>query len=138
MLKRRVELTDVENLIEELKKLPPKTKVYASGANGYMHIGTDMHRDDCVTFDYDELNEEYENEHIPYQRYESVLGFNTKQWWAYDNITDEYCDPPTEVLDAIKNHSTNVDTQEDFFNEILSTEPDWLNDKEHRYDDIDI
>ena len=71
------------------------------------------------------------------QRYEAVLGFNTKQWWAYDNETDEFCDPPTEVLNAIHNHSNNVDTQEDFFNEILSTEPDWLNDEGHRYEEIE-
>ena len=52
-------------------------------------------------------------------RYEAVLGFNTKQWLAYDNEKDEYCDPPTEVLDKIKNYSDDVDKQEDFFNEIL-------------------
>ena len=67
-------------------------------------------------------------------RYEAVLGFNTKQWWAYDNETDEYCDPPTFVLEQIANHSDNVDEQEDFFDEILATEPEWLNDKDFRYD----
>lgn len=70
-------------------------------------------------------------------RYTAVLGFNTKQWWAYDNETDEYCDPPTVVLDEISNHSDNVDEQEDYFNKILATEPEWLNDKEHRYNEIE-
>ena len=70
-------------------------------------------------------------------RYEAVLGFNTKQWWAYDNEEDEFCDPPIEVLDAIRNHSDNIDEQQDYFNEILTTEPEWLNDEEHRYSEIE-
>ena len=132
MYKRRVELTDVKSLIKELKKLPSKTKVYANGTSGYMHIGTDSYGNDCVSFDDIELNEYYS------YRYEAVFGFNSKQWWAYDNETDEYCDPPSRVLEEIENHSDDIDKQEDFFNKILETEPDWLNDKEHRYDDIDI
>ena len=71
------------------------------------------------------------------QRYEAVLGFNTKQWWAYDNKTDEFCDPPTEVLEEIERFSDDVDRQEDFFNGILSTNPDWLYDEEYRYDEIE-
>lgn len=72
-------------------------------------------------------------------RYEAILGFNTKQWWAYDTETEELCDPPTEILDAIEAHSDNVDEQEEFFNEILAEEPDWLNDEDYRYDgDMDI
>lgn len=70
-------------------------------------------------------------------RYEAVLGFNTKQWWAYDNETDEYCDPPIEVLEQIKAHSDDVDEQEEFFNELLANEPDWLKDEDYRYDDIE-
>lgn len=70
-------------------------------------------------------------------RYMAVLGFNTKQWWAYDNKTDEYCDPPLSVLEQIENHSDNIDAQRDFFDGILATEPEWLNDKEHRYDEIE-
>lgn len=67
-------------------------------------------------------------------RYIAVLGFNTKQWWAYDEETDEYCDPPISVLNRIKQHSDNVAEQEYFFNEILLGEPSWLKDKDHRYD----
>ena len=132
MFTKRVELTTVVELIEELKQLPPKTKVYANGTNGYMHIGTDVDGNDCVSFDYDMMSEEYS------YPYEAVFGFNSKQWWAYDNTTDEYCDPPISVLEEIANHSDDVDVQEKFFNEILSKKPDWLNDKEHRYNDIDI
>ena len=72
------------------------------------------------------------------KRYEAVLGPNTKQWWAYDNETDEYCDPPSNVLEEIKKHSSNIDEQESFFNELLANEPAWLNDDEFRYDDVDI
>lgn len=70
-------------------------------------------------------------------RYEAVLGFNTKQWWAYDNETDEYCDPPTEVLDEIRNYSNNINEQEEYFNNLLAKEPDWLKDEEYRYDEIE-
>lgn len=132
MYKRKIELTTVVELIEELKQLTPKTKVYTNGTHGYMHIGKDENGDDCVSFDDKQLNEEYSS------RYEAVLGFNTKQWWAYDNETDEYCDPPSKVLEEISMHSDDIDKQEKFFNDILSEEPDWLNDEEHRYDNIDI
>ena len=70
-------------------------------------------------------------------RYEAVLGFNTKQWWAYDNEEDVYCDPPTEVLEQIKAHSSDVNEQEEFFNSILAEEPDWLADEEYKYDEIE-
>ena len=70
-------------------------------------------------------------------RYKAVFGFNTKQWWAYDNEKDEYCDPPTEVLDEIRNHSDDVNEQETFFDGILAKEPEWLLDTEHRYNEIE-
>ena len=71
-------------------------------------------------------------------RYEAVYGFNTKQWWAYDNYTDEYCDPPTDVLDRIDDYSSDIDEQEKYFNNILDTDPSWLYDDGYRYNDIDI
>ena len=71
------------------------------------------------------------------QRYEAVLGCNTKQWWAYDNKTDEFCDPPTVILNKIRDHSNDIDEQRNFFDTILSQEPDWLNDEGHRYDEIE-
>ena len=49
----------------------------------------------------------------------------------------ENCDPPTEVLEEIANHSNDIMEQEDFFNEILASEPSWLNDEGHRYDEIE-
>lgn len=66
-------------------------------------------------------------------RYEALLGFNTKQWWVYDNYTDEYCDPPTKVLNQIGDYSRDVNEQKSFFDGILATEPEWLNDEEYRY-----
>ena len=71
-------------------------------------------------------------------RYEVVFGFNTKQWWAYDNKTDEYCDPPIEVLNKIKNHSNDINQQQEFFKKILEEEPNWLLNLNYRYSDIDI
>lgn len=63
MFTKRVELTTVVELIEELKKLPPKTKVYTNGIYGsYMHILNDYNGEQCISFDDDPLNEEYESE----------------------------------------------------------------------------
>lgn len=70
-------------------------------------------------------------------RYNAILGFNTKQWWAYDNETDEYCDPPITVLEEIKKHSDDLKEQEEYFNKILAEKPNWLNDVRHRYNEIE-
>lgn len=69
-------------------------------------------------------------------RYTAVLGFNSKQWWAYDEYTGEVIDPPVDVLAEIKSHP--FDKQEEFFESLLENEPDWLNDVGHRYLDIEI
>lgn len=72
-------------------------------------------------------------------RYEAVFGFNSKQWWAYDSETDEYCDPPIMVLREIEEYSNDIDEQQYYFEQkILVSEPDWLNDQDYRYSDIDI
>lgn len=68
-------------------------------------------------------------------RYEAVLGFNTKQWWAYDNERDVYIDPPAEVLDSLPDWREDVEASQKAFQDILDTEPDWLNDKEYWYDE---
>lgn len=70
-------------------------------------------------------------------RYIAIFGFNTKQWWAYDNEKDEYCDPPNDVLEKIKQKSNDINEQEIFFNDILATEPEWLHDNDSRYTDIE-
>ena len=63
-------------------------------------------------------------------RYEPVLGFNTKQWWIYDNHNDAYIDPPADVL----NEAKDKDDPESFLQEIVDKNPDWLNDKDYIYD----
>lgn len=68
-------------------------------------------------------------------RYEAVLGFNTKQWWVYDNKEDTYIDPPAKVLEGL---SEEPDIAEEQLNNLLVHEPDWLNDKEFIYEEIEI
>lgn len=34
-------------------------------------------------------------------RYLAIIGFNTKQWWVYDEETNMYIDPPIEVLNEL-------------------------------------
>lgn len=67
-------------------------------------------------------------------RYEVVLGFNTKQWWVYDNKCDVYIDPPASVLDSLPDWRKEPEKSHDEFQKIIDTQPDWLNDKEYWYD----
>ena len=63
MDKKRIELTTIVELIEELKQLPPKTKVYVNGVyGGYIHIMSDENGKQSVSFDDDPLDELYESE----------------------------------------------------------------------------
>lgn len=67
-------------------------------------------------------------------RYLAVLGFNTKQWWIYDNKKDVYIDPPIEVLEQLENLSN--DDAERKLEEIANSKPsaDWLFEKDFWYD----
>ena len=68
-------------------------------------------------------------------RYCTVTGFNTKQLWVYDNVSDTYIDPPKDVLDQIdsKYDWYDWDSKEAALDEILETNPDWLQDTEYTY-----
>lgn len=73
------------------------------------------------------------------RRCDAVFGFNTKQWWAYDGDMHVLIDPPFSILKEIESCSDSLDEQEDYFNEILNQNPDWLNDLEFTYDgDLEI
>lgn len=67
-------------------------------------------------------------------RYLAVLGFNTKQWWVYDEETDIYIDPPIEVLDELD--EIQQDEAEERLTQIANANPtpDWLFDKDYWYD----
>lgn len=67
-------------------------------------------------------------------RYLATLGFNTKQWWVYDNKKDVFIDPPIEVLEQLENLSN--DDAETKLEEIANSKPspDWLFDKDYWYD----
>lgn len=69
--------------------------------------------------------------------YESVIGPNTNQIYAYDNDTDEFIDPPASVikeLDAKRNWRNDPDGYAADFQCILDTKPEWLLDITFRYD----
>ena len=68
-------------------------------------------------------------------RYSTVTGFNTKQLWVYDNEKDTYIDPPKDVLDQIdsKYDWDDWDSKEAALDEILETNPDWLQDTQYTY-----
>jgi len=69
-------------------------------------------------------------------RYEAVLGPNTHQFWIYDNETNEFIDPPADVLDQVD--ALDCEDAERTLLELVSEQdalPDkgWLNDG-YRYD----
>lgn len=71
-------------------------------------------------------------------RYEATYGPNTKQWWLYDEETDEYVDPPLEILeelDLMGDYRTveGMDAMRDYLEDIAAEDPDWLYDKGCRY-----
>ena len=72
------------------------------------------------------------------QRYLPLYGCNTKQWWIYDEETDVYIDPPAEVLKKIKYSAKNIKEQESLLEEIINENPDWLQDEDYWYDEVDI
>ena len=69
-------------------------------------------------------------------RYEAVLGPNTHQFWIYDNETNEFIDPPADVLDKIDIMDT-YDAEEELVRLAIEQEKlpnkGWLNDG-YRYD----
>lgn len=46
-----MELTTTIELIEKLKQLPPKTKIYVCGTYGYLHIIEDENGNLAICFD---------------------------------------------------------------------------------------
>ena len=73
---------------------------------------------------------------VDYKKCMAVTGFNSKQVWVYDEEHDTYIDPPKVVLDEIEEKAEfwDFDEQERLMNEIIATNPDWLQDKEYTYD----
>lgn len=75
-------------------------------------------------------------------RYEPSLGPNTNQWWVYDHETNEWVDPPTEILQQLGSRADTVeevDRQSDILQQIVNENPDWLYDKDYRYNgDLEI
>ena len=67
-------------------------------------------------------------------RYLAVLGFNTKQWWIYDESKDVFIDPPIEILDELS--ELEQDEAEGRLTQIANVDPtpDWLFDKDYWYD----
>lgn len=80
-------------------------------------------------------------------RYEALLGFNTKQFWLYDNQNNTYIDPPTSVLEEVnkicyKDGIATADSYSEaelYLEKIASENPDWLHDgNEYPADDWDV
>lgn len=67
---------------------------------------------------------------------EPILGFNTKQWWVYDNENNIYIDPPKDVLDKLS--ILPEEQREKALANIIATNPEWLQDSNYWYDDEDF
>lgn len=71
---------------------------------------------------------------INYKKCYAVTGFNSKQVWVYDDEHDVYIDPPKCVIDEIEGKTDSFDEQESLLDEIIETDPDWLQDEAYTYD----
>lgn len=65
------------------------------------------------------------------------FGYNTKQWWVYDEDRDCFVDPPLSVLNEVM-QLDDQDAQEDRMYEIAQANPDWLYDEDYCYYDEDF
>ena len=66
-----------------------------------------------------------------------VYGPNTKQWLIYDEDQDIYLDPPSEVLDKLKeDYPNDMEAQENALYKIIEEFPSWL--YEYKVKDIEI
>lgn len=66
-------------------------------------------------------------------RYCAVFGFNSKQWWVYDSVTNEWCDPPISVLEEIGDIE-DPDECEARLEELANAPNDWINNVDYRFD----
>ena len=72
-----------------------------------------------------------------FPRYDTLLGFNTKQLWVYDNEEDVYIDPPAEVLDSLPEWNLvdgSEEAEAELYRIVNEEKPDWLFDKDYWYD----
>ena len=79
------------------------------------------------------------NENRP--RYEVILGFNSGQYWIYDDYLNAYIDAPSEVLNEMAAKIKSLGTEEAerwFFRIVNERTPDWLKDRVHTYYDPDM
>ena len=67
-------------------------------------------------------------------RFELVIGFNTKQPWVYDGVWDVYIDPPSEVLDRLPNWRDDDDKWYEELQAEVSKDPEWLYDRDYWYE----
>lgn len=73
---------------------------------------------------------------VDFKKCYAVTGFNTKQVWVYDEEHDSFIDPPASVLDAIDEQvedSWDFEEKENLLNDILESNPDWLQDSDYSY-----
>lgn len=67
-------------------------------------------------------------------RFEFVIGFNTKQPWVYDNVWDSYIDPPSKVLDRLPNWRDDDNKWYEELQAEVSKDPEWLYDRDYWYE----
>jgi len=73
-------------------------------------------------------------------RYTALLGFNTKQFWIYDEEKDVFINPPSDVLKFIREVYDDTEEAQVFLEKLVNEgQPSWLHDgNEIPADEIDI
>ena len=82
---------------------------------------------------------------VDYRKCSAVAGPNTHQVWVYDEEHDTYIDPPSCVLSEIARRANDEydfadwQVKEDLLDEIIATNPSWLQDEAYTYNgELDI
>ena len=93
--------------------------------------------DRFVSLYLDELKRKINHPHVNYKRCTAVAGPNSHSWWVYDGEGDFYIQITLDVeneLDDIE----DWDEKRHRLEEIIKSDPDWLQDKDWWFYHIEI
>jgi len=77
---------------------------------------------------------------VDFRKCSAVVGPNTKQLWVYDEENEMFIDPPKETLEEIDGKTKYGDwsEKERLLDEIIQTNPDWLQDTDYSYPEYSL
>lgn len=71
-----------------------------------------------------------------FERFLPVYGYNTKEWYVYDNIDDEYIVLPSVIDDELRYEELNY--AQDMIEVLIKADGEWLYDDYYRFEADEI